>query len=385
MKQPVYPTKKIEEIELPFTSPGTKRSLKVLRYGERNTGGKVYIQAGLHADEPPGFVTMHYLIRMLDEVDRQNKIVGEIVVVPVANPIGLSQWRDETLQGRFELFDRINFNRNYPDVKDEVARQIKGKLKKSPEKNVGLIRKEIIRVIHGRKVGSEAESLKKTLMSLSADADIVLDLHCDYDAVLHIYMGTPLWPDASDLAAQMGARAILLAKNSGGEPFDEACSKIWWELAEEFPDYPIPSACLSATVELRGSTSVSHEFGQHDARNLFLFLKRRGYIKGKAPKLPRLFKQATPLAGVEHVKAHVPGIVVYRKSIGESVKKGDIIADIIDPLGDRSSDRIHYLKCNSDGVLFTKNVDRYAKPGRILAKIAGKIPLQGKGEHLLTA
>ena len=32
----------------------------------------------------------------------------------------------------------------------------------------------------------------------------------------------------------------------------------------------------------------------------------------------------------------------------------------------------------------TINIDRYARPGRILAKIAGKKPLKGKGENLLT-
>jgi hypothetical protein len=35
-------------------------------------------------------------------------------------------------------------------------------------------------------------------------------------------------------------------------------------------------------------------------------------------------------------------------------------------------------------ILFSVNTDRYAKPGRKLAKIAGKIPIKNKGEDLLT-
>ena len=66
---------------------------------------------------------------------------------------------------------------------------------------------------------------------LAHDADLVLDLHADNQAVMHLYTGTPLWPEVRDLAAELGARAVLLAEVSGGNPFDEACSGPWWALA----------------------------------------------------------------------------------------------------------------------------------------------------------
>ena len=127
----------------------------------------------------------------------------------------------------------------------------------------------------------EAEYLKHRLLSLAHDADIVLDLHCDDQALMHIYLGTPLWPGSADLSAQLGAEVTLLAEDSGGAPFDESCSRIWWQLAEKFPDYPIPPACLSATVELRGIADVSHENGAHDAENIFIFLKKKGICPGR--------------------------------------------------------------------------------------------------------
>lgn len=55
--------------------------------------------------------------------------------------------------------------------------------------------------------------MKKILFGLAHDADIVLDLHCDNEAVLHVYLGTPLWPEGEDLSAQVGAEVTLLAKN----------------------------------------------------------------------------------------------------------------------------------------------------------------------------
>ena len=42
------------------------------------------------------------------------------------------------------------------------------------------------------------------------------------------------------------------------------------------------------------------------------------------------------------------------------------------------------VNSGTEGVLFSVNTDRFARPGRILAKIAGKKPLKEKGDDLLT-
>jgi uncharacterized ion transporter superfamily protein YfcC len=63
------------------------------------------------------------------------------------------------------------------------------------------------------------EVLKKTLMSMAIDADIVLDLHCDNEALLHLYTGSALAGQVSPLAALLGARVLLLSDASGGAPF----------------------------------------------------------------------------------------------------------------------------------------------------------------------
>ena len=78
-------TRRFEDHPLPAASMGNKRSVKVIRYGNRAGGGKIYIQAGLHADEPPGLVVMHHLIEWLDGADQKGVITGEIVLVPVWN------------------------------------------------------------------------------------------------------------------------------------------------------------------------------------------------------------------------------------------------------------------------------------------------------------
>jgi predicted deacylase len=377
-------TKKIKKHILPASSMGNERTLTVIHYGSQSAGNKAYIQAGLHADEAPGLVVMHHLINMLDQTDAANNINGQIILLPVVNPIGISQWRDESLQGRFDFYNNINFNRRHLDITAQIAERVKDQLCDTAEANVALIRKAAGEVLSSMTPGDEAEYLKHLLLSLSYDADIVLDLHCDDQAIIHVYLGTPLWPEAVDLPAQLGVDVTLLAEDSGVTPFDEACSRIWWQLAKKFPEYPIPPACLSATVELRGIADVSHETGAQDAENIFFFLQRRGFIKGQAPELPLLRNEATPLRGVEHIKAPVPGVVVFLKEPGDHIKKGDVIAEIVNPLEAGTDNRVTTVRSDIEGILFSINTDCYAKPGRKLAKIAGKVPLKEKGQDLLT-
>jgi predicted deacylase len=193
-----------------------------------------------------------------------------------------------------------------------------------------------------------------------------------------------LWPDAADLSAEMGAVVTLLAKESGDNPFDEACSRIWWDLAEKHATFPIPCACLAATVELRGASDVSHELAIDDAQRLIRFLTRRRLVQGDVSELPELKHEATPLRGVEHIKAPVPGVVVFLVQPGLLVKKGTPIAEIVNPVELNPEKRSVLVECTTEGVLFSINIDRYARPGRILAKIAGKEAIKGKGKNLLT-
>lgn len=374
----------LQEHFLPELSPGTIRRLESIHFNAKNSTRKVYIQAGLHADEAPGYLVACRLLQMIEEAAAAGQILEHIVIVPVANPIGLAQWGTDTVQGRFDNSDHINFNRRYPDLTGEIADQLTGQLGDDAATNVALIRKTAGEILRAKEPASETEALKQLLLSLSIDADIVLDLHCDHEALVHVYMGTPLWEAHSDLSAQMGAGATLLADDSGDTPFDEANSKIWWELAETFPDKPIPSACLAATIELRGvaDTEISHT--EQDALNLFHFLQRRRVIGGEPPPLPDSTNTATPLEGVDYVRSPGAGILSFCKEPGDVIQKGDVIAEVTSPMGYQAGHRKYSIASVTDGVLFARCADRFARPGKIIAKVAGATPLAGKGRNLLT-
>jgi predicted deacylase len=376
--------KTIERYQLPPSSPGTIRALRIIRYGTPGARPKAYLQAGLHADEAPGYPVLQTLAAKLDWADKQGTIRGEIVIIPAANPIGLAQWRDGSLQGRFDFVDSINFNRQHLDLVDQLIDTIGPELGDNPVANTAAIRARTAKILAAARPDEEAAHLKWLLVSLAHDADFVLDLHCDLEALMHVYIGTPLWPDGTDLSAQMGAEATLLAADSGGTPFDEANSRPWWVLAQHFTDHPIPPACLAATVELRGISDTDPEMINRDSDNLFSFLQRRGLIDGSAPPLPELINQATPLSGVDYVTTDAPGIIVYLKNIGERIEKGEVLARIVNPLPADNAPDIVEVVSRTDGLLFSRSVDRFARPGRIIAKIAGSAPLSEAEGNLLT-
>jgi predicted deacylase len=101
----------------PLISPtlGTARNLTSFHYGSGG-GQKIYIQSSLHADELPGMLVSWALRNKLAALEAAGKIKGEVVIVPVANPIGLNQHFLGHHTGRFETNTAQNFNRNFHDL-----------------------------------------------------------------------------------------------------------------------------------------------------------------------------------------------------------------------------------------------------------------------------
>ncbi|MBL9060747.1 MAG: succinylglutamate desuccinylase/aspartoacylase family protein, partial [Mangrovicoccus sp.] len=318
------------------------------------------------------------LAGLLTEAAAHGEILGEIVVVPVANPIGLSQHANGFLQGRFDSWSGQNFNRGYPDLAALVQWSLNGQLGADAGANVATIRAAMAQALAGLMPQGEVDGLRHALLGLALDADFVLDLHADNEAMVHLYTGTALWPDAEDLAAEIDARAVLLCARSGGNPFDEACSGPWWALAEAFPDTPIPPACLAATLELRSNNDVDERLVRDDARAILNFLRRRGVVSGSAGSLPRLLCEATPLDAMQQLIAPVEGVVIYHARLGDTVRAGEVVASIVDPLGDSTDVLAH-----TDGLLFARHDQPYAWAGKVIGKIAGETPLPERTGQLL--
>jgi len=359
---------------------------------------KVYIQASLHADELPGIVVINHLMKLLEEADHKGLIRKQIVIVPYANPLGLSQKLMGAHIGRFSLSSGVNFNRNFLDITDKVAKRVDGLLDPvSEEYNVRLIRRLIQEELQQtassscgeiKKTVTAEEAMKRILLMEACDADVVLDLHCDTDAVMHMYTHDKLWPALSDLAIALGSECNILDSDSGGNCFDEACSFPWAKLSEKFPNFPIPMACQSTTVELRGEHDVSDDLARRDAIGLYRFLQHRGYIlkedhdssESLLSGLPAV--SPVPLTGVDMIEADAPGVICWKVKRGDVVNAGALLGEIIN-VEDVFAPRTE-IRSRTSGLVFGMRTQRLAVPGDIVIKVAGKESLAWRTGNLLT-
>lgn len=368
-------TRSTTKIALPSMTPGTARALTVHRFGKRGARPKAYLQAAIHANELPGVMALHHLLPMLVDDEAKGKIKGEIIVVPAVNPIGFSQLSGSIHLGRYDFLGRENFNRNWPELSDAVAARVENRLGRNAAENVALIRWAALDALGALRPRNEVHTMRVEAMKLAVDADVVLDLHCDSEAILHLFISAQDWPGpAQALAADLGAGATLF-----NEPYPAALtfsgvnSALWTRLAERFAQAKIPQACLSATVEYRGQHDVNHALGAADARNLHRFLVRRGAIAGRAGALPRLKAPASPIGGMDVGYCPRPGMLVYHLPKGTKVRMGMAVCEVIDPYDLRGPRARTQMLARTDGILFSRKPDgRLVWPGHVAYRIAGQ-------------
>jgi uncharacterized protein len=353
---------------------GTEQFLLVHQYGvvDASTSGGIYIETSLHADELCGMLVIHHLLKLLDVACKHNAIRKPITIVPFANPIGLGQSMFEKHMGRFSLNSGTNFNRGYTDFSSLVINKISvGDLKLHYASADGLTQqqaeeanKEMIRAFVVSETQKKIESslvsglsneewLKLFLFKMAVSNDIVIDLHCDVEANLHMYTHDACWPALRDLASEMHMETILLSSDSGTMCIDDACNHLWYSLKHQDDSLPVPMGCEATTVELRGQLDVNDDLAYNDALNLFRFLQRRGYVslplkhreddsisfddiplEGRVVNMEtdiRLapLREGTPLSGADIIKSPCAGLVIHKKQVGEEVLIGDVVAEIV--------------------------------------------------------
>lgn len=363
----------MEHIEhlLPWGSPGIERRLSVFRFGSGPR--KAYIQASLHADELPGMRVAVELKKRLRELEQKGRLNATIELVPVANPIGLSQMFQATHQGRFDFASGKNFNREFPSLGEAVAARVTGRLNGKAKDNVEVIRAAMHEVLTELpQANSPLEGLQRLLLAHACDADVVLDLHCDFESILLLYSLPQLWDLLEPLANRLGAGAALLAEAAGGDSFDEACSTPWLQLAKQFPDAAIPMACLATTIELGGMADTGHVAAEAHAEAILEYLGDLKMVSGDWPKVPPSYCEATPFAGAQYAYAPHAGVVSFLEPLGARVNKGDALFDVFDPITDS-----HTRVCaTTNGVLYARERLRFAQPGLWLAKVTGSEPIR---------
>lgn len=355
----------VEKISLKSPSPGTRRFLTVHKFIGERSGPKVYLQAALHADEWPGLLTLQHLLQSLIALDKQGKICGEIVLVPYANPIGMDQKINGTVLGRQSFSAEGNFNRNWPDLSSVAENAV------AQDSNVSVakIREDLLAAVRQLPTQTPLNQLKATLLSLSIDADIMLDVHCDSEAIVHIYSNYRHQDQAYLLARHMRSPVVLLEDEPGGSPFDAAHVRPWIAVEND----GIPDSCFSVTIELRGFADVNDQMAKQDAQGLLSYLAAEKVVEIEQADEATLFNDiaVTNLDAVDSVTAPVTGIICWKVSIGDKVEKGQLVAEIVDiECADPDSSRTA-IYTRATGILFATVMGKLVTEGDNVGKIAG--------------
>lgn len=320
----------IERITIEADSGGQEFFLRVLRFSGTGEAPAVYLQAALHAHEVPGMVALDRLIPRLEQAEDEGRLAGDAIVVPHANPIGLSQVLFGETHGRFDFGGRQNFNRGFPPVgSEEDATQ------------------------------PANQRLKSTLLALASKADIVLDLHCDHDGPVYLYVHERMLDAGRRLAQSLRADVILT--DAGADPFSFVLKvdERWTEEGLE------NDTRFSATVELRGMIDVTSELAEQDAQGLYRYLVDIGTVSDTLLPLPPNEPVVGDIDAAELILTPAPGALMLDVGVGDWVTEGQRLAEIVTEAGLAR----HEIRAPFEGVVLTRFDRRIVRRGDYVVKV----------------
>lgn len=360
---------RIDRLPLMSSSPGTHRSITVHRFGQPGARPKAYVQAALHANETPGLLIAHHLLDILAEADREGRIQGEVVLVPSANPIGLSDNVLGNQIGREALDGGGNYNRGWPDISGPAIAKLKGALGTDAEYNRDSVREALRAAVEALDPANEVQSLQCLLLGQAVDADIVVDIHTELAAVAGMVVAPWSLPAMDGLIDEIAPEVVHVTDTP--RLFESTCSGAWHDVRKAFPDAAVDQGCIAATIEMRGVGDVQDAIARGDAEAIVRFLARKGVLAHDFTQAGIWKGDKTPHEAIVMQRTPVGGVIVYRQPLGARVEKGAHIADIVDPVADEAAFARTPIYAAHAGTLYAYILNHLVRPNDIVVKIAG--------------
>jgi predicted deacylase len=365
-------------------NPGRSTELSYYRVGPEQAQKKVYLQAAIHADEQPGILVLHHLLKMLRAADEAGELAARFVLFPMVNPLGMGDIEFNRHQGRYNRSTGVNHNRDWPSMYPAITSEVIAKLGDNAETNTLIVREALRDWAAELPRLTALEQWRQTLYSEACDADYVFDVHCDDDSLLHIFSIPQQQDNIQQLAHWTGAAATLLAEESGGGSFDEVWPALWLQLARNHSDLPVTLPVVSCTLEYRGQIDTFDDLNRTDAEQLFGYFQAEGLISGKPRGHKGQAALATDLRATEYLRAPMSGLLIYKVDLGDRVAKGDLIAEILKLDGEGAFlDRVPLLS-GTDGIVLSRAVTKYVWSNANVCKIVGSEILQSRSGSLLS-
>lgn len=358
--------------DLPPLGPSNTVCLHTHEFSGGECTRSAYIQAGLHADEHPGLLVVQHLLELLTELHKEGRVLGRIVLCPFANPVGMAQNVLGFWTGRFNLANGENFNRNFPDLVPLLELQ----LNEASDEQIPCAQR-IDRALAALSPPDSVSAIRQALLSEALHHDIVLDLHCDTAGVLHLYANQAQRHRAIKLAECMNINVVFLEESAGGQPFDESCNRSWDWLIAKGGGRPADRG-FAASIELRGQADVDDMLAHEDALGILAYLASEGLLRLDDEAQPaNCAPQVYPLEGASHLPSPGHGLLAWKKRPGDSVFKGELIAELVPidaPIGTPRTP----ICSDVDGVIVVQPLYKLVRAGQRVALLAGIQPLPNR-------
>jgi predicted deacylase len=311
---------KKSEITLTTLPTGQALTAPVFTFeGSDRNAPSVYIQASLHGSEVQGNAVIYHLW----EYCNAHPPTGDITVVPLCNPYGISRKAGEYTAGRFDPTTGDNWNRTYVDFTPE-AKTFKhegdvASLKKA-------FRAYMLSALDNKiKAGLDtAQLIAARLQQMTLNADLVLDLHTGEVSDRHLY--APSY--TLDSTQYFNVPFVLSIDNGFDGATDEAVFCPWWTLAQA-RNLDVKHFGVEAfTLEVGSQEMINFDAAKIDAEGIVEYLKHQGALEGDAIKTT-MKQTVRTLDNYKTFHAPTGGLVEYAVEPGEHLEAGQVFARIL--------------------------------------------------------
>ena len=357
---------------------GDRISLQTYQFVGANPGKKVYIQSNLHGAELAGNAVIHQLIDFLTDLD-PSALAGEILLVPVCNPLGVNQRSHHFSAGRYNPYDGRDWNRIYWDYEKEdedIEAFVRSHLKSDPITIVQHYRHRIQTCFQAQRERLQTpagapvhEHYCAQLQSLALDADYLIDLHSSSDRGLnYLYY----FRDRANSAAFFGLDFAILLDRYDGDAFDEAFMKPWLALEFAFiqQGQPLRFDIEAYTLELGTGMELNPNSVAKGLQGVKHYLGQKGVLVGLKPPYsdhpPHFFTQRN---AVKKYYATVGGMIQTRVNPGTWVEVGDRLYQLLSFNKSGQPPNVIEIQAQAAGLVYDVSINHAVNQGEYVLAV----------------
>ncbi len=349
------------------TATGHELTAPVFYARGRNERPLAYIQANVHGAELQGNAA---ILALFDSLEKEN-LRGSAILVPRVNPVGANQQVGDYVAGVYDFHSGSNFNRgylfltgpsraaitaSYVDVDSFAVANLSSSLSEIRDGFRDVLRAALAAArAEGEKYGLDARvEFALAIQEMAVEADVVMDLHTGDRAPRYLYA-----PEGAYAASRaFGIPFVLEIPARFGGALDEASFVPWHDLAEAFirnGRTDVPRMVDAFTVELGSMNMFSLSQGTEDARRIASALRYYGVLEGE-PDNPSGRIVSCSVNDYRSINSPIGGLVDPVVAPGTPVRKGDLLARMVDPARCRSTppkleDAVVEVRAPEDGVV----------------------------------